>query len=205
MNPVNTITNRQAIRTLVQPSDVKLYVPLGTNIVDVTLTPHIITATDTVINPIVGKRLFDRFMAELIAANYITADLPDSTQSVDAVDYKELYQQMYLPLIWHSALHSLPFIAVKMTEKGIMLNNSDYSDNGGIVALNEMKFTIRKTAELYTEQLQCYIKDTFKEDKDVMSEHKDEGGFFSGIHFQRRVKSCDSCMSNHCNCTPFHR
>lgn len=192
MNPINTIQSREAFHTLVTVQDIKTYIPIAANIVNASLIPHIITATDTVLRPILGSTLYSRLLDEWTLANFNPNDLRDGTQTPDMIDYKELYKQLFFPLIWNSALQALPFLAVKISEKGIMLNDSDYSDNAGIVGLNEMKFTVRKTAENYTEQLICYVKDTFKSE-DFANESKAEGGFFSGIHFPIKPSKCKNC------------
>lgn len=195
INPLNIINLRNDIVTLITPTNIKTYCGVAANIQDSNFIPSIIIATDLKIKPNLGVTLFNKLMVEFIAVNANPANLPISG-STDGVNYFELYEQIFKPLIWWAYTDSIAPIAIKVEEKGVQFPNSDYSENAGIAAMREIENRTRKNAEYYTEQLLCYIKNTFKDDADVVDEAQDEGSFFSGIFFPKDfTKSCSSCRT----------
>lgn len=181
-NPVQIITNREDFRPLVTPTDVKTYCPMSANIHDVELIPSIMRAEELVIAEVLSIPLYNKLRDEWVLANYNPANIRDNTQSPDGVNYKELYQQVLKPLVWHSFARFVPEIAIKVTEKGIMLNNSDYSENGALPLLKELEHRYRTEAGTYTERLLSYVKETFRDDTTIKP--KDEGGYHSPFYFQ---------------------
>lgn len=184
--PTNIISNRQSFRPLVTPSDIKTYCPISSNINDNEIIPSILRAEELVIAEVLSMPLYSKLLDEWALANYNPDDIRDNTQSPDGVNYKELYQQLYKPLIWHSFTYFIPENAIKITEKGIMLNNADYSENGALPVMKELEHRYRSQAGVYTERLIAYVKDTFKDDKNVTP--KEQGGYHSPFYFKHKSR-----------------
>jgi len=194
MNPLDIINKRRQLFKFVTPEEVKISTGLSANITDDGLNIPIITATDMKIKPIIGDYLYNNLKTLYIAANYDDSLLPDSLTSTDGIDYRELYNQIYQPLCWWSYIESLLTLSVKIEEKGIQYNTSDYSTNGEISAYNQVHNRQRKVAESYTEKLICYVKETFKDNATVSKEVGAEGTYASGIYFYKPTKRpCKYC------------
>jgi hypothetical protein len=200
-NPLETIQDRQDLFRFIQPQDIKTLCNMGSNVVDEELIPNIVLSQDTKIQTVLGKTLYNELVAEFIAANYNPALLPDGTTLPNQINYQELYQEIYKPLVWWSYYNSLAPIAIKIEEKGVQLNDSDYSDNAGIIGLKEVEARARKYAEHYQELLFCYINETFKDRTlptyrtELVKESREEGKRFSGIYFPHQ-RGCVKCNTD---------
>lgn len=153
--------------------DVKTFTPLSANKVQTSIINHILTAQDVQIQKILGKNLYDKLYAEWVNANYDPNQLPVGDGAItpiisgDTTNYRELYEQIKLPLIWWSYTVSLPHIAIKVEEAGIMLNKTDYSESSGIVGLDRLVAEARNVAASYTQTLKEYICETFPQANDT--------------------------------------
>lgn len=195
-NPTATINSRYTFDTLITTKDVKQYCNLNANVQDALIIPSIITATDTKIIPVISKQLYQELINELILVNMNPNNLPDGTTLPNNFNYKELYQEILKPLVWWSYSLLIPNIGIKVDEKGIMLNDSDFSENGGLNLIREAETRARKTAEYYTEQLNCYVKEVTKKREDSQALESDQSlvsGFFNGLYFPKKHKRCTDC------------
>lgn len=191
----NIINRRRDLVVLITPEDVKVYSNIGVNVIDESLLPVIKIAQDLYIKKALGETLYNNLLAEWDLANRVPADLRDSTQTPDAIDYKALYNQLFLPLIWWSVTHYIFLNGVKITEKGVMFNQSDYAVNGEYEAIRAYEDRMRVTAQNYQEQLLCYIAETFKDDQVINLQVKSVGNYFGGIYLPHKVNSCKQCLT----------
>ena len=192
MNPLQTIQDRLNIPILINTQDILTLCGISANVQETNLIPSILIATDTYIKPTLGKTLYDSLMVEWIAALKNPNNLPDGTLA-PFIDYKTLYIDYVRPsLAWWAYTDFIPVNGLKVEEKGVMLNDSDYGTNAGVEGINKIETRARKNAENYTERLHCYLKETFKDNVDFNKQTEPEGKFFSGIFFPQS-KSCSTC------------
>ena len=166
----NLVVKRSQLFKFTSPEDVKLNTGLVNSISNDALITPIITSQDLNILPVLGSTLYNNLKTHFIAGNYDPENLPDGSTLPDNINYKELYYKMFPALCWWSAVHSLLSISVKVDDKGIMYNNSDYSSNGELPAYNQVNNKMTKIAESYTDNLLEYMKETFANNKDVVKE-----------------------------------
>lgn len=177
----------------ISPDEIKVYCGVAKNVRDEQITPQIQLAQTLKLEIALGSTLYQELKDEFVLANGNPNNLRDATQTPNGVDYKALYFKCFPVLVWWTAFYSVNVIAMKIEEKGIMYNDSDYAENGQFDAMKFKEDRIRKVAEEYTETLYCYLKDNFKDDKEFKEESKDEGRRFSGIYFPIKPKSCSKC------------
>lgn len=189
---LDVYTQRSQLFTFVTPEQVKINTGLAANVNDDNLYIPIITATDLYIKPILGETLFNNLKNHFIAVNRDPSLLPDGTTLPDNINYKELYDKMFLPLIWWSYIESLINIAVKVEEKGIMYNGSSFSENAELAGYNQINNRQRKIAENYTDFFRCYVKDTIL-DKQLKDEQKETGTTSYQIFFPKKSNVCKDC------------
>jgi len=186
------IVKRQSEVILISELDVKNLTPMSANKVTTSLINYILLAQDMEIKKLLGPTLYAKLLAEWVAANYDKNQLPDGTGTIppiivgDTINYVELYEQLYKPLIWWSYLTALPNVAIKVEEAGIMLNSTDYSESSGLVGLDRLVAEGSMIARQYTEYLKEYICETFSTDATVNSEKVDTGGVSIGIFIPKR-------------------
>jgi hypothetical protein len=195
-NPEETINSRMDIVNLIDDKDIKLYCNVSANIQSSLFVPAIILAQDTKIEPEIGHTLFNELMNEWILAGGIVANLPDGSLSANTFNYRELYKQILKPLVWWAYTEAIPGISIKVEEKGVMLNQSEYAENTQMIGIKEAETRARKNAEYYTERLRCYVKDIISkriDAEEIKDEPKKVAGFFGGVYFP------DSSSCNNCN------
>jgi hypothetical protein len=185
---LDTVILRSEQFTFVTPQQVKIATGLAANINDDNLIVPIITASNLRMKPILGVTLFNSLKAHYIAANYDPNQLPDGSTLPDNINYKELYFEMYDALCWWSFIESLINIAVKIEEKGIMFNGSDFSTNAELVGYEKVSSRQTKIAEAYTDAFVCYVKDTIK-----IKELKDEQIESSTTNFTTYFPNTGNC------------
>lgn len=177
----------------ISPDEVKVYCGFAPNVRNEQITAQIQLAQSLKLEIALGTTLYNELKDEFILANGNPNNLRDNTMTPNGVDYKALYFKCFPVLIWWTAFYSLNVVAMKIEEKGVMWNDSDYADNASLDGMRFKEDRIRKTAEEYTEQLYCYLNANFKEDEEFKEESKDEGRRFSGIYFPNKPKSCNKC------------
>ena len=166
----NLVKKRSELFKFVTPETVKLTTGLVNSISEDILIIPIINSQNLNILPVLGATLYNSLKTHFIAANYDPDNLPDGSTLPDNIDYRGLYNQLVPVLCWWSAVHALMVISVKIDDKGIMYNNSDYSSNGELPAYNQVNNKMTKIAESYTDIFLEYMKETFKNNKEVVKE-----------------------------------
>jgi hypothetical protein len=187
---LDVVTNRRELFTFITPSELKVTTGLAANINDDSLIIPIITATNLRIKPILGVTLFNSLKAHYIASNYNPNLLPDGSTLPDNINYKELYFEMFHALCWWSFIESLLTIALKVEEKGIMYNSSDYGTNAELVGYEKLSSRQTKIAEGYTDAFVCYVNSTIK-----ILALKDEQVESSTTNFTTYFPSSGDCNS----------
>lgn len=183
---------RSELFTFITPQEVKIYTGLAANVNDDNLFVPITTATNIRIKPLLGDTLFNNLKQHFIDVNKNPDLLPDGTTLPDNINYKELYQQMFLPLCWWSFIESLITIAVKVEEKGIMYNGSTFSENAELTGYNQVNNRQQKIAESYTDILKCWIKENIT-DKALSDEQKVSGTTQFSTFFPINYRTCNDC------------
>src|SRR5574343_905002 len=162
-NSRQVIEQKQVQVLFVTEIDIKLYTNMSSNKVTTSLVNFILLAQDLQIKKILGESLYTKLMNEWVAANYDKNQLPDGTGTIppiivgDTINYQQLYEEIRKPLIWWSYVISLPHIAIKVEEAGVMLNSTDYSQSAGMVGLDRLVAEGKAIAQSYTELLKTYI------------------------------------------------
>ena len=183
MNNINDLKIMEVL--FISEDDIKLKTPLSANKVQNSLINFITLAQDLYIKKTLGTELYTNLLNEWINAQFVESNLPDGTGVIppiitdDTTNYRELYKQMKQPLIWWSYVTSLPYIAIKVEEAGIMLNKTDYSQTAGLVGLNRLVAEGKGIAQSYMKLLQEYICETFKQNE--LDDNVDVGGPSFGI------------------------
>lgn len=183
MANTDLIQARANIFKLIKPFDVLSNCPTMNEVNEDYFQIGIVTSEHLRISPNLGITLYNKLKAEYILANYNRNALPDATTTTDGIDYKELYNQIYLAHCWWSFVESLLNIAIKISNAGIMQNQTDYSENGGQSAYELVINRYRTIAENYTEKLIEYVCELKKTDNVVNQEAKKEGIFTTGFYF----------------------
>lgn len=174
--PTNRISDRNDILTFIEASDIKKYCNVYNNIEDSQFKPIIETVQELYFMPMLGKTLYSEMMTEWVAAGKNPNNLPDGTTLPNSTNYKELYEEIYKPLIYYSYYHSLLNISVKVSEKGIFFANDENAENGGVTALQMLEKRAKDTAVNYMRKLEQYICDTFRNVRnEILQENRPEG------------------------------
>ena len=188
-NSLDVVQRRLNILLLVSEIEVKALTPIEANKVTTSLVPHIKVSQDLNIKKILGPTLFGKLMAEWKKNNQVAGDLPDGTASGtppivadDKTNYKELYNNLYEPLIWWSYVISLAPTLIKVGETGLLLRDTDNSISAGLEGLYKMVKEGEGIARSYTEDFQLYVEGTFRSNEDVQEESKDVGGAFIKVY-----------------------
>ena len=90
----------------------------------------------------------------------------DETTAADTVEYlfkKHLYKLCALS-VWHQAL---PFIGVKSTNQGIMLNNTEFSQNVGFEGIRFLQQQVMDNISARQAELKKYLE----EKKDIFTQY----------------------------------
>jgi len=181
MNPLDIINNRNALILLVTPAELKTLCGIAANVQSSNLIPSINLTQDMRIKEILGETLYDNLMIEWSLALQNAANLP-----IAPINYLALYNKVKPVLIWFSYCYFIPTNGFKVEEKGVMLNDSDFSSNAGVEGIRMMESRARKVGEFYAEELQKYLKENFQDNIDYNEEgKKNDSKFFSGIFFSR--------------------
>jgi len=189
---LDVYTKRSQLFTFITPEEVKINTGLAANVNDDNLYVPIITATNIYIKPILGDTLFNNLKNHFIAVNRDPNQLPDGSTLPDNINYKELYEKMYLPMIWWSYIESLINIAVKVEEKGIMYNGSSFSENAELSGYNQVNNRQKLIAQTYTDEFKCYVQETII-DKQLKDEQKTSGTTEYAIYLPYSTNTCKDC------------
>lgn len=190
---LDVTVKRSQLFTLITPEEVKINTGLQANVNNDSIVIPIVTAMNLYIKPILGDTLFNNLKEHFIIVNRNPNNLPDGTTLPDNINYKELYEKVFLPLCWWSFIESLIVVAVKIDEKGIMFNGASFSENAEAAGYNQINNRQRKIAESYTDELKCYVKETIT-DKNLKKEQGTAGTTDWGTIFpQTYYNNCKNC------------
>ena len=112
------------------------------------------------------------------------------------VKYKSLLDNYIRPAIVYWAWYeSITYIAFKVVNKGIELQNSDYSNNTSIDQMEYLRDEIRNKAEFYSQRLTDFMYQNRSDYPELLGNHHIDqlhptsNQYFSGIQFD----SCGEC------------
>ena len=189
---LDTVILRSEQFTFVTPQQVKIVTGLAPNINDDNLVVPIVTAMNLRLKPILGTTLYNSLKQHYIDVNYDANNLPDGSTLPDNINYKELYSELYHMLCWWSFVQALLGIAIKIDEKGIMFNSSEHAVNSELVGYNKVSDSNQKIAEMYTDQLVCYVREAIT-DKQLKAGVEESGTTQFATFFPNKRNFCENC------------
>lgn len=139
-NPITTqfITENQ-LKTV--------FTSIQTNVDPAILVPYITMSQQVHIEHRIGKALSDALKSE-IEANTLTGN------------YKVLVEEYIAPaLAYWTFYDAIPFLHMRIANKGIMLKTSDNSTNASLEELTWMRGSIRDSAEFFENRMINYLCD----------------------------------------------
>ena len=182
----------QQVPTLISELDVKATTPLTSGKVEDSIKKYITLAQDLRVKKNLGRKLYNKLLAEWQANSQDLSQLPDGTPSGtapqvlgDATNYQELYKEVYPVLCWFSYCHAITPSAYKITESGVIKSSNVDVE---VVELEELKKVINEglaVARQYTAYLVEYIEETFKGNEDAKEASK-EGQPHTQIYTSRK-------------------
>jgi hypothetical protein len=155
--------------TLIKPQEVVnggIFRPAPTNArFDINLiAPHILTAEERFLIPILGQALYDDMVAEQNAA--VSNYNPDAGALVDKfiapapVAYETLWTKYLLRYLGYVVYYqSLPFIGVQVSSKGVFYNDSEFASNGGEKSIKFLQDTMLQNIDNLRELIKTYLCD----------------------------------------------
>lgn len=159
------------------------------NNVDNTLLNNAIWEAQTIhIQQITGSELYNKVI-DLVVSGDI--QLPANS------GYKNLLDDFLQPTIAYWAWYeSIPYVSFKIVNKGVELQNSDYSNNTQLNQMEYLRDEIRNKAEFYSQRMVTYLKNNRSSYPEYNSGHDDlnptNNQYFSGIQFDR---NCGCCLN----------
>jgi len=193
MAVLDIINSRNAIVTLVSEDDIKVHTYIEANKAQTSIIPSIVIAQDLNICTNLGRTLYKKLLAEWVANSKIVDDLPDGTPggtapiiSGDTTNYKELYQEIYKPLIWQTYTLALCTITIKPSEAGLLFRHTDNSESAGLEGLKKVTAEADAIARAYTEILVKYIASLTCTSEDIASDATTTGAASMGVFIPKK-------------------
>ena len=155
---MNIINAKNNLFTLIKEMDIKIHTAISSNIVETSLIPYIVQAEHFYIKKNLGKVLYKKLVAEYTKANFDKNLLPTGDGLIppiitgDTINYLDLYDEIYYPLVFWSYAFALPNIAYKVEESGIMLGDTDYSESVGAIGLEKLEADAKAKARSRTQE-----------------------------------------------------
>lgn len=137
-----------SITLFITEEDVKaVFTSLQENVDSTLIVPHIQKAQQIYIEQKLGVDLSDAIKAEI-----------DANTLVDP--YRELVEQYIAPtLAYYSLYLAIPYLHLKMTQKGILLKASENSSNASLEEITFLRNDARDSAEFYLNRMINYLED----------------------------------------------
>lgn len=188
MSSQTIINLRKNLVLLISEDDVKLYTPLSPNKVQQSIAQYILLAQETILKDILGPTIYDVLITQWVIAGSDPSLLP----TIDGINYSTLYDELYKSLIWNSYKIALPHIAIRVEETGIMLNDTDWSENAGMVGLNRLVSEAEYISRKYTQDFKDYFYETYPKDSDESKDFNGEGINTIGVFVPKyKRKNCE--------------
>ena len=126
---------------------------IGANVQDNALSSSIKTAQETVLKPILGKKLYDKIMADVAAAGSLSGLGPN---------YDYLVEDYCIPVILNAALNiSIPKLMWKATNKGIVKSLDQYTEGIDLETIKYIRQEIKNEEEYHIKRLQMYLANNY--------------------------------------------
>lgn len=132
---------------LINRQDVMTWTGLDGNLDTDKLLPHVMTATDTSIQPLTGTDLL----------NKVRKDVKDDTLTGD---YETLVLYYITPaLVFYTMVDMIPFLSYQIQNGGIFLHQSENATTPTIEEMNQLIQHFRDKAQFYGKALSDYLCD----------------------------------------------
>lgn len=154
---VTRLNDRSIMQNMITPLDVKVNTPVSSNVRDEHIIKAIVTAQETVIYDILGCKLYNDLLNNLILVNYDPSKLPDATTSPTLVDFRTLYNYVLKALSWHSLTNLITPLSNALTESGLQLKSSDYTQSADMTALKYTQTEYTDKSNIYSNRLRNYV------------------------------------------------
>lgn len=125
-------------------SDIKDISYIEGNVDDVTIRKGVVEAQKFHLLPILGTALYDRLNTDILAGTVVSP-------------YTTLMSKLRDALIWASAYELVPFIAVKLRNKGAMQQSGDNTQNLTLGELESIADKFIRKRDEYSQRLTNYL------------------------------------------------
>lgn len=198
------------MQTLIKPSEVVntgVYRPAPTTArFDVNvISPHILSAEERFILPILGKNLYNDMVLQQNPAesNYNPAVGAIVQKFLTVPAYEALWTSYLMRYVAYSVFYEvLPFLAMQVSSKGIYQNDSEFAQNAGVSGVrflqDNMMQKIDNLSPLITEYL-CQNKTDYPlydSKKCPCNECEYCNNFCNCGHYTATGNHCQSCHTN---------
>lgn len=144
------------------------------------LIPAILTAHDITLQSSLGTYLFEDLKAKTVDDNLNS-------------DEDELIRNYIQPMLVHASVYNaLPFISLKLTNKSVSKEKSEYSDGADLSDLKYLRQTVKDQFDFYLERLNEHLRLNYTQfplyyKYDYYNNITPSGStYFSGIHVPKR-------------------
>lgn len=143
------------------------------------LQPIIRTAQTKYIQQVIGSKLYDKLIAEIVAVTI-------------SGDYQILLDQYVIPvLVEYATYEAIPFLNFKFRNKSISKQQSDNSVAADVAELTYIRDNVLSTAQFYAERLTRFLlenSDKYHEYNEFSRDlNKNTQNYFNGIHIPKNV------------------
>lgn len=122
----------------------KDFSPLTQNVDVKDYLPFVKVAQEKYTKPIVGSKLYDKLIAGVIASS-LSAD-------------ETVLVKLLRPIVgWYTLYECIPFINLKLKNKGILKSGTDFSSNADLSETRYLREECRNQSEWYVQRLQDYL------------------------------------------------
>lgn len=184
--------------------------PLTQNVDVQDIYPFVKTAQDTYIKDKLGTALYDELITATIAQTYSASQL-------------ELLKLVRQALAWYACYDSLPFVAIKLRNKGVIKTAGDFATNADQSESKYLRQECRAKADYYLNRIEDYLCDNSSLFPNYLSStgpiYPNHNSAYSDIAFDindpayipydyfvkkqeylRRNNNCNGSCNGNCNC-----
>ena len=166
--------------------DLKNNTVIQNNIEAKLLEPFISVAQDLHIKEIIGVALADALSAD-ISIN------ADGETEASTARFIALLPYVKAAHIYATAAEATPFLAVRITNKGINKRLSEFTQTASDTEVKQIQAKFHNLADFYKKELECFILDNETDYPEYRQEECDDciprkHRFFSGIQFEKTRK-----------------
>lgn len=124
--------------------------PLTGNVDPEDIFPYVKTAQDIYIKDKLGSALYDELM-NAVTANAGSPSVPFTTDQIT------LLKMVRDALVWYSCYEGLPFIAIKMRNKGVIKTAGDFATNADLTETKYLRADLKEKGDYYIQRVIDYL------------------------------------------------